>query len=94
MAAIRRTSEAGELHAVIHQFPASRAKTADPSELEAGDRTGITSNARELNRALGVVDGASEVRTARVAALREQIANGTYAPDPRDVAREILRRGL
>ena len=86
MAAKRQTSKEGELHAVIHQFPAPRQETADPSEL--------ASDACEMDRALGIVDGAPEVRAERVAALREQIANGTYAPDPRDVAREILKRGL
>ena len=94
MGTIQKTSEAGEPHGVIHQFPAARAIAAERTGIEAGDRAGITPNARELNRTLGIVDQAPEVRVRRVAALREQIANGTYAPDPREVAREILKRGL
>lgn len=94
MGTIRKTAEAGEVHGVIHQFPSGRVKTAERDDLEPGDRAGITPNARELNRALTIVDGAPEVRSERVSALREQIANGAYAPDPREVAREIVKRGL
>ncbi len=94
MGTIRKTSEAGEVHGVIHQFPGGRVKTAKRGSVEEGDRAGITANARELNRALTIVEGAPDIRTERVAALRAQVANGTYAPDPREVARAILQRGL
>jgi len=94
MATIRKTSEASEAQAVIHQFPLGRVKATERAEANPTDWAGITSGARELNRALGVVDGTREVRAERVAALRDQIANGTYVADPRDVAREILKRGL
>lgn len=94
MGTIRKTSKAGEVLAVIHQFPVARVKASEGGEAEPTDHPGITSSARELNRALGVVDGTCEVRAERVAELRDQIANGAYSPDPRDVAREILKRGL
>lgn len=58
-----------------------------------GDSNGITPAARELARALHAVDAVDEVRAARVAALRAQIANGTYNPDPREVAKRLLERG-
>ncbi|MFN0094885.1 MAG: flagellar biosynthesis anti-sigma factor FlgM [Dehalococcoidia bacterium] len=33
-------------------------------------------------------------RAARLADLRRRIASGEYQPDPKMIAREILRRGL
>ena len=94
MGTVRKTSESAEVRGVIHQFPVGPVKSPERGEVEAVDRAGITANARELNRALNIVVGAPEGRAERVAALREQIANGTYTPDPRDVARAILKRGL
>jgi flagellar biosynthesis anti-sigma factor FlgM len=35
-----------------------------------------------------------EVRAERVAALRAQIQNGTYFPDPRKIAKKLLEHGL
>ncbi|MEP6870734.1 MAG: flagellar biosynthesis anti-sigma factor FlgM, partial [Anaerolineaceae bacterium] len=70
----------------IHQFPVGRVRAPKGRAAKPG--------ADELNRALEIVDKAREVRADRVAALREQIAKGTYSPDPLEVAREILKRGL
>lgn len=33
-------------------------------------------------------------RAARIRALKQQIADGTYKPDPHEIAREIIKRGL
>jgi anti-sigma28 factor (negative regulator of flagellin synthesis) len=33
-------------------------------------------------------------RAARIRELKQQIAEGTYQPDPQAIAREILKRGL
>ena len=33
-------------------------------------------------------------RAARIRELKQQIAEGTYQPDPHAIAREILKRGL
>jgi len=41
-----------------------------------------------------VVEAAPDVRTERVRALQQQIRNGSYNPDPREVAKQILERGL
>jgi flagellar biosynthesis anti-sigma factor FlgM len=40
------------------------------------------------------VEESPEVRAERVAALKAQIANGTYNPDPREVARKLVERGF
>jgi flagellar biosynthesis anti-sigma factor FlgM len=43
---------------------------------------------------LHVVESSEEVRAERVAALRAQIANGTYNPDPREIAKRLVERGF
>ena len=50
--------------------------------------------ARELARARDVIDASDETRAARVEELKRQVERGEYHPDPREVAREILERGL
>lgn len=39
-------------------------------------------------------DTPSKEREMRVKALRDAIRNGTYHPDPREVARKLLERGF
>ncbi|MEP7216232.1 MAG: flagellar biosynthesis anti-sigma factor FlgM [Anaerolineaceae bacterium] len=81
MGTTRDTPEPDEVHAAIHQFPVKRARAVGRGRAVPPGPPGNTSSAREA-------------RAERVAALRQQIANGTYSPDPREVAREILKRGL
>ncbi|HMO53052.1 MAG TPA: flagellar biosynthesis anti-sigma factor FlgM, partial [Tepidiformaceae bacterium] len=58
------------------------------------DSAGITSAARELGRALQAVEEVDAVRAERVEALRAQIQNGTYNPDPREIAKKLLEQGI
>jgi len=37
---------------------------------------------------------ASSAHRRRLEELKKQVAEGTYDPDPRTIAREIIRRGL
>ncbi len=60
----------------------------------AADRSGVSERARELAGALEAVRAAPDTRGAKVAVLKAAIANGTYRPDPRAIAREIMERGL
>ncbi len=93
MAGIRKTPGTGETRGVVYQFPGPR--TAVPVEhAEPRDSAGLSKAARELRYADTFVEAAPDIRSERVRALKEQIANGTYRPDPREVAREILKRGL
>ncbi len=55
---------------------------------------GFTDEARELSRARAAVEGAPEVRQAKVEQLKRQVAGGEYNPDPREVAAKILERGF
>jgi flagellar biosynthesis anti-sigma factor FlgM len=48
----------------------------------------------EFRKALRIVKSSPDVRAARIAALRAQIAAGTYRPDPQEIARRIIQQGL
>ncbi|GIW13413.1 MAG: hypothetical protein KatS3mg062_0852 [Tepidiforma sp.] len=86
----------------VRRTGATRGVSFEPTPLRAvrpavapepADRAGITEDARELARALQAVQDAPEVRELRVAALRRAIAEGRYAPDPREIARKLMERG-
>lgn len=91
MSNIRKTSGSG---AVIYDLASARERAGSPPADHAVDEAGISANARELSRAHTAVEHTPDVRAERVAALRAQIARGDYNPDPREVARKILERGL
>jgi negative regulator of flagellin synthesis FlgM len=93
MSGVRKTS--GATGPVAPYGPApQRGPAAPAAKAGRGDSSGITSAARELGRALHAVEEIDEVRSERVAALRAQIASGTYRPDPREIAKKLLERGL
>ncbi|MCC6383053.1 MAG: flagellar biosynthesis anti-sigma factor FlgM [Dehalococcoidia bacterium] len=93
MSDIRKTDTTSGTQGVVYNFGRARARTAPPSAASA-DTAGISEDARTLARAQDAVERAADVRAARVNALRSQIARGDYHPDPREVARKILERGL
>lgn len=80
--------------AVIYDLEKVRSERAADAPTAQGDANAISEGARELSRARTRVEAADDVRTERVQALREQIARGEYNPDPREVAKRILERGL
>jgi len=94
MAGVRKSSGASESRGIVYQFPGGRVRVAPAAPAEGRDSAGVTPAAREMGQAHGVVEGAPEIRAERVRALKEQIANGTYRPGPREVARAIAKHGL
>jgi negative regulator of flagellin synthesis FlgM len=58
------------------------------------DSAGVSERARELAAALRAVEESEDVRAKRIAELKAQIANGTYKPDPREVAKRLVERGF
>lgn len=94
MTEIGPPSGAGNTPAVIYDFSGARARIEANRRQQAADTTGFTPEARELSRARAAVDATPEVRQAKVDALKHQIANGGYTPDPREVAAKILDQGL
>lgn len=95
MSQIRKSSSAGPAGAVydLGQYRA-RVQSTPGHAIEASDRAAVSEGARELSRARTAVNAAPETRTQLIQQLKASIANGTYNPDPREIARQILERGL
>ena len=93
MSGVRKTGSAGG-SAAIYGSPKGREQVDGAAKAGRTDSAGITGEARELGRALQAVEAVDDVRAERVAALRAQIANGSYNPDPREVAKKLLERGF
>ena len=99
MAGVRKASGPGAAPGVAATLSvADDSQTAQEGTSLIGgactDSAGITDTAREPSSALHVVEESEEVRAERIRALREQIANGTYNPDPHEVARKLLEHGF
>lgn len=93
MSGVRKTGGASG-PAAIYGATKGREHTDASAKTGRTDSAGITNSARELGRALQAVEAVDDVRAERVAALRAQIANGTYNPDPREVAKKLIERGF
>lgn len=91
MSDVKKTSRTS---GVIHEFGRGPRAVVAETRPAPADAAGITGEARELARALHAVEGSAEVRAERVRALRAQIAEGTYNPDPREIARKMIERGF
>jgi flagellar biosynthesis anti-sigma factor FlgM len=95
MAGVRKTSGPSAARGVVYDLAKSRAgASATVDNAGRTDSSGITDGARELASALRIVQEAEEARTERMLALKAQIANGTYNPDPREIARKLVERGF
>src|SRR4051812_165297 len=93
MSEIGPTGSTNSPQAVVYDFTRER-RRIEAERSAPADRTGFTDEARELARARQAVDETSDVRAERVAALKKQIESGQYNPDPHEVAKKILERGL
>ncbi|MCC6959965.1 MAG: flagellar biosynthesis anti-sigma factor FlgM [Dehalococcoidia bacterium] len=92
--AVRKTSGTGATGGVVYDLARGRTAVTAAEPQVRTDSAGITPEARELSSALHAVETSDEVRAEKVRALREQIANGTYAPDPREIAKKLVERGF
>ncbi len=93
MAGVRKTSGTSGARGVVYDF-AQRANAVTAERGPRVDSSGITPEARELAGALHEVEETDDVRAERIRALREQIANGTYQPDAREIAKKLVERGF
>ena len=94
MADVRKTNGPAPAVGVVYDLSRARQRVAGAEAAAESDSAGITEEARELGRAHGIVQAAPDVRAERVAALKKQIQNGTYQPDAKEIARQILDRGF
>ena len=79
---IARSAEAAELGGV----PAGRR----PAATSRSDEIMLSTQARDLRGVLAAVADQPETRAELVAALRQELADGTYRPDPAAIARRML----
>ena len=94
MADVGRTRTTGVTGAVVYDFSRAQARRAASATATPADTAGISEDARELSRAREAVEAAPDVRADRVRSLQQQIRNGNYNPDPREVAKRIMEHGL
>ena len=95
MTQARKTPGTGTPHGVVYNLAERRRKSETPDAVaQAPDHTGGSDSMRELMGARRVVESTPEVRAERVAQLKKQIADGTYNPDPKEVARKMLESGF
>lgn len=94
MAGVRKATGTGAVRGVVYDLATARQRVTPPAAADRIDSAGITPEARTLARASEAVDEARDVRSERVRALRQQIQNGTYNPDPAEIARKLVERGF
>lgn len=58
------------------------------------DKAGLSDSAQALRAAMEAVGDAPEIRAELVQKFREAIANGTYQPDPMEIADRLLKGRL
>lgn len=61
---------------------------------QAGDKVALSPEARLLGTALNVANTAPDERAEKVRSLKEQVQNGTYKPDIKKAAANLIRDDL
>jgi len=73
------------------QKPGEKNRSALPSgKPDATDKVNLSVNARELGDLMSAVNRLPEVRTEKVAGIRDRIDSGKYALDPVEIARKMV----
>lgn len=71
--------------------PRKAANLKSASDKSSTDRVEFSSVLQEVSKAQGVQETAAAARTQKLAALKEQIASGTYRPDLDKVAASLVK---
>lgn len=66
----------------------------DPAQQNLGDKVALSPEARLLGAALSTASTAPDVRAEKVRTLKEQVQSGTYKPDIRKAAANLIRDDL
>jgi len=66
----------------------------DTREAENDDHIEVSTQARDLERLSQLARESPDIRQERVAQLREDVANGSYRPDPKAIAQAMMMEGL
>lgn len=71
------------------------ARQTDPvSQQQIGDKVALSPEARLLGTAMNAANSAPNERSEKVRALKEQVQNGTYKPDIKKAAANLIRDEL
>lgn len=81
---VNKTGEAGN----------ARKNGASGGTVSSGDNVDISSRAREMNRAKGLLDAVPDMRTEKVVKLKTDIASGSYHVDAGKVAERMIERAV
>jgi negative regulator of flagellin synthesis FlgM len=65
-------------------------RTKPKTAAQGGDRVDLTINSGDIEQLKQTMQGMSDVRSERVAALKQSIADGTYSVDSKKVAEKML----
>jgi len=70
-------------------------RSDDARAAEKGsDRVELSSNAREVQEAIGVMKELPDIRTEKIAKLKADVEQGTYRPDGRKIAFNLLKQSF
>ena len=72
----------------------AKAARGEDGTKSGGDKVALSSEARLLGAALSSASSAPDVRAERVRSLKEQVQAGTYKPDIRKAAANLIRDDL
>jgi negative regulator of flagellin synthesis FlgM len=67
---------------------------ATGGKASSGDNVDISSMARQMNRAKGLLDSVPDVRTEKVVKLKTDIEHGNYQVDAGKVAEKMIERAV
>lgn len=84
------TQKLTENQRVQQEQPAQEAAATQP----AGDTVALSNQARLLATAMTVAQSAPDVRSDKVRELKAQVQNGTYKPDVKKAAANLLREEI
>ncbi len=90
-----------QILSTVNRFRNDQADKIDPSTVNGqkngvsgagGDRVDISAHKAELDQLKTTMQGISDVRSEKVARLKNEIAAGTYRVDGADIAAKMLGR--
>lgn len=69
-------------------------KNDAPGGQSTGDSVDISTKARELNRAKGLLESVPDIRTEKVVKLKTEVELGSYEVDAGKVAEKMIERAV
>jgi len=71
--------------------PSQRGSSAQVQQSNAPAQVNISNEARQLQRVAELARRGDELRSQKVSQVKEQIANGQYQPDSKEISKSIVR---